>query len=111
MECEACIQAKLTCKPVKVEQEGERAKSFGEEIHSDIWGPACVQSLGGRKYYISYTNDATHWTTVYLLRLKGEAFESYKSFTAWVKTQLGITIGCLHCDRGGEYMDLAFIDS
>src|SRR6266487_2928527 len=108
-ECEACIKARMTRKPIKTERQGERAKAFGEEIHSDIWGPARVESLGGRKYYVSFTDDATRWTTAYLQRAKSDTFKSYQLFAAWVKTQMGITIACLHADRGGEYLDKNFI--
>jgi hypothetical protein len=45
-----------------------------------------------------------------LLRAKSEAFKSYKAFVAWVKTQMNVTISCLHCDRGGEYLDRNFLD-
>ncbi|OSX62684.1 hypothetical protein POSPLADRAFT_1141691, partial [Postia placenta MAD-698-R-SB12] len=40
--CEACIHAKSTRKPVPKERQGERAAEFGEEVHSDIWGPARI---------------------------------------------------------------------
>ena len=73
-------------------------------------GTLAVETLGGKKYYISYTDDAFRWSTVFLLRLKSEAFETYQTFFAWVKTQLGVTIECLHSDRGGEYMDTEFVN-
>lgn len=38
--CELCIYAKVMRKPVPKERGGERAKEFGEEIHSNLWGPA-----------------------------------------------------------------------
>jgi hypothetical protein len=56
-ECQACILAKSTRKSVPKVREGERALTFGDEIHSDLWGPGKVQTLGGRKYYISFTDD------------------------------------------------------
>ncbi|KAI0772860.1 hypothetical protein BD413DRAFT_444322, partial [Trametes elegans] len=35
--CEACIQAKITCKPMPDEQESELAKNYGEHVHADTW--------------------------------------------------------------------------
>ncbi|KZT68540.1 hypothetical protein DAEQUDRAFT_671082, partial [Daedalea quercina L-15889] len=55
--CEVCIRAKSTRQPVPKEREGERAEEFGEEIHSDLWGAARIATLGGRKHYISFTDD------------------------------------------------------
>ena len=48
-------------------------------------------------------------THLYLLRVKSEAFKSYKQYEAWCATQLGVSIKILHSDRGGEYMDKGFI--
>ncbi|KIL56306.1 hypothetical protein M378DRAFT_44527, partial [Amanita muscaria Koide BX008] len=39
-ECEACILAKMKRALVPKERRGERAKTYGEEVHSDLWGPA-----------------------------------------------------------------------
>ncbi|KAJ3738565.1 hypothetical protein DFH05DRAFT_1408736, partial [Lentinula detonsa] len=53
--CESCVYAKATRKPVAKEQKREsRAKSLGEEVHTDLWGPAPVESLRGKRYYISF---------------------------------------------------------
>jgi hypothetical protein len=40
--CNFCKFAKTSHKPIKHEQMTEQAKSFGDEIHSDLWGPAPV---------------------------------------------------------------------
>ncbi|OSD05206.1 hypothetical protein PYCCODRAFT_1342504, partial [Trametes coccinea BRFM310] len=55
--CEACVRAKLTRKPVPSERQGDRATEIGGEVHSDVWGPARITTLGGRKYYVSFTDD------------------------------------------------------
>ena len=98
-ECRPCILAKTKRLPIPKEREGERALDFGDEIHSDLWGPGQVKTIGGRTYFISFTDDWSRWTTVYLMRGKDEAFSSYRSFAAWVKTQLDVKIKCLHTDR------------
>jgi hypothetical protein len=56
--------------------------SFGEEVHTDVWGPSPTQSLGGRKYYVTFTDDYLHYTCMQLLRTKDEAFGAYKAFAA-----------------------------
>ena len=102
--CESCVYAKSSRKPVSKVREGERATEFGGEVHSDLWGPAPVESKGGKKYYITFTDDKTRLTHLYLLRKKDEAFETYKEYEAWVNTQLAAKIKTLHSDRGGEYL-------
>lgn len=40
--CESCVYAKATQKLVPKLRDGECANKFGDEIHSDLWGPAPV---------------------------------------------------------------------
>jgi GAG-pre-integrase domain len=96
--CESCIYAKSSRKPISKVREGERATVFGGEVHTDLWGPAPVESKGGKKYYITFTDDKTRLTHLYLLRKKDEAFETYKQYEAWVDTQLSAKIKILHSD-------------
>ncbi|GBE88951.1 Retrovirus-related Pol polyprotein from transposon TNT 1-94 [Sparassis crispa] len=108
--CESCIQAKITRQPVPKEREGGRAKELGDRIHSDVWGPARTETLGGKRYFTSFTDDATRWTDLYLLRVKSGTFSAYKLFEARLKTQDGKAIKALQSDRGGEYLSQAFKD-
>lgn len=107
--CESCVYAKATRKSIPKEREGERAKEFGGEIHSDLWGPAPVETKQKKRYYITFTDDKTRFTALYLLVKKSDAFEAYLEFEQWCETQLGARIKVLHIDRGGEYMSDKFI--
>src|SRR6266850_5910881 len=106
--CESCVYAKATRKPIAKVREGKCAKNFGDKIHTDLWGPAPVETKGGRKYYITFTDDAMRFTHLYLLRAKSEAFEAYKKYEAWCLTQKNTKIKVLHSDQGGEYLDTEF---
>ena len=108
--CASCVYAKATRKPVPRMREGERAKEFGGEVHSDLWGLAPVESKGGKRYYITFIDDKTRLTTLYLLRTKDEAPKVYKQYKAWVVTQMGVAIKVLNSDRGGEYQGSAFVE-
>ena len=101
--CDSCDYAKTTRKPIRKESPTPLATSFGDEVHSDVWGPSQLSSLGGRKYYITFTDDHTRFTRLALLRTKDEALPAYKTFTAWASTQHGAKIKRLRSDRGGEY--------
>jgi len=57
LQCESCIKAKSARKVIPKVRKGEQATEFGQEIHSDIWGPTKHLTLGGRKYFISFTDD------------------------------------------------------
>jgi len=81
---------------------------FGDEVYSDLWGPAPVKMKGERKYYIIFTDDMSRLTHLYLLHPKSEAFKAYKQYEAWCAMHLGIAIKILHSDCGGEYLDKGF---
>ena len=100
--CESCEWGKGTRKAVTKVREGERCAAVGDEIHTDIWGPSSVESIGKRRYYITFTDDCSRYTTVYFLRTKDEAFNFYCIYEAWLSTQYGIQIKCLNSDRGGR---------
>ena len=101
--CDSCEYAKATHKTIRKERTAPQASSFGEEVHTDLWGPSPILSLGGRKYYASFTDDYSRYTRLALLCFKDETLEAYKTFAAWAKTQHGAHIKRLRSDRGGEY--------
>ena len=57
-----------------------------------FWGHCIVNSLGNRHYYISFTDDCTHYLLVSFLYTKDETFKAYKSYVAWALTQHGMQI-------------------
>ena len=107
--CESCVYAKATRKIVLKAREGNRADVFAGEVHSDLWGPAPVETKGKKRYYITFTDDKTRLTNIYLLAKKSDAFESYKDYEAWCRTQLDVPVKQLHSDRGGEYLGKEFV--
>ena len=108
--CASCVYAKATRKPAPKMRESERADVFGGEVHSDLWGKAPVESKGGKQYYITFIDDKTRLTHLYLLAKKDEAAKCYKQYEAWVETQMGAKIKVLSSDRGGEYQGEEFVE-
>ena len=107
--CEACIYARATRQPVPKLRVSTQAKAFGDEIHTDVSGPAEVATRAGRRYFVTYTDDATRYTTTYLLAAKSDVFSTYQRFEAWARTQNHCSaIKVLRSDRGGEYLSNEF---
>src|SRR6266851_3027468 len=52
--CKSYEYAKAMCKHISKEQTTLPAKAFGDEIHSDLWGPSPTSTIGGCKYYVSF---------------------------------------------------------
>jgi hypothetical protein len=106
--CNSCQYAKLTRKPIRSECKAPPANCFGVEIHSDLWGPSPVASLGGHRYYVTFTDDHTHFTRVDILQTKDQTLNSYHAFTSWARTQHSAKIKALRLDRSGEYTSRKF---
>ncbi|CAA7264972.1 unnamed protein product [Cyclocybe aegerita] len=80
--CESCIYAKATRKSVPKERARERASEFGGEVHSDLWGPVPVSTWGSRRYYVTFIDDKTRLTHLYLMRNKSDTFAKYREYEA-----------------------------
>jgi len=57
---------------------------------------------------VSFTDDHTPYTCLYLQSAKSETFESYKTYEAWLQTQHDTQVKHLRSDRGGEYLSDEF---
>jgi len=55
--CESCAYGKMTWVPISKVRGGERAKVFCEEVYSDIWGPARVETEKKQCYYVTFIDD------------------------------------------------------
>ncbi|XP_011620466.1 uncharacterized protein LOC105420045 [Amborella trichopoda] len=49
-------------------------------VHSDVWGPALVTSYNGFEYFVTFTEDKSRATWLYLLKSKSEVFSAFKDF-------------------------------
>jgi hypothetical protein len=107
-QCESCEYAKATCKPIGKIHEPKHCEKFGDEVHTDLWGPSPIQTIGKKLYYASFTDDYTGYTHLYLQATKSETLDSYKEYEAWVQNQKGATVKRLRSDRGGEYLSDEF---
>ena len=75
-----------------------------ELVHTDLWGPSPVASLGGSRYYITFIDDSSRKVWVYFLKNKSDVFETFKKW----KAMTGLKVKCLRSDNGGEYIDGGF---
>ena len=57
----------------------------------------------GKRYYITFIDDFSRYTKIYLLRNKDEPGEKYLIYKSKVENQFNKKIKRLRIDRGGEY--------
>ena len=77
-------------------------------VHSDLWGPSQVESLGGKRYFLSIVDDYSRRVWVYILRFKHEAFGKFKEWKQLVENQTGRTVKKLRTDNGLEFFNQEF---
>jgi hypothetical protein len=99
--CEHCLYGKQN--RVRFPSGATRAKGISQLVHSDVFGPVSVPSLGKSVYYVSFINDFSRKTWIYFLRKKSEVFDRFKEFKALVENQIEKRIKVLRTDNGGEF--------
>ena len=105
--CEGCVEGKIhhqSFQPV-----GEiRSTEKLQLVHSDVCGPMSTDSIGGRKYFVTFTDDYSRCCSVYFIKHKYEVFEKFKEFETATTTSSGQRIRRLRTDNGGEYVSKEF---
>jgi hypothetical protein len=71
-------------------------------VHSDVFRPVLVPSLGKSMYYVSFIDDFSMNTLIYLLKNKSELFDMFKESKALVENQTEKRIKVLRTDNGRD---------
>ena len=79
-----------------------------ELVYYDVCGPMEVNSLGGNKYFVTFIDDASRKTWVYLLHIKSKIFQHFQKFHAIVDREIGNPLKRLRTNNGGEYFSREF---
>jgi len=85
-----------------------RAKGVLDIVHSDACGPMLAASLSGYVYYVSFIDDYSRKTWIYLLKSKNEVFGNFKEFKTLVENLTERKIKTLRSDNGGEFTSKEF---
>ncbi|UYV75574.1 hypothetical protein LAZ67_13000650, partial [Cordylochernes scorpioides] len=103
-DCVQCIQGKLTETPFPKKTE-YRATETLQLVHSDVCGPLPTNSLSGKRYFITFTDDYSRYTKIYLLKGKDEVYEKIKDYVISAHTEFGKNIQTIWTDNGREYVN------
>jgi hypothetical protein len=106
--CKTCMLTKITRQPFK---SITRKSVILELIHSDLCDLHATPSLGHKKYFVTFIDDASRFCYVYLLHAKDESLDKFKIYKTEVEVQQNVLIKTLRTDRGGEYYDPVFFQS
>ncbi|GKB34882.1 zinc finger, CCHC-type containing protein [Tanacetum coccineum] len=106
--CQTCMLNKITKKQF---QNVKRETKVLELIQNDLCDLHATPSLGNKKYFVTFIDDASRFYYVYLLHTKDEALDKFKVFKTEVELQQGSLIKRFRTDRGREYMDTLYFQS
>ena len=71
-------------------------------VHIDVWGPSHISSLHGYKWFVTFIDDFSRTTWVYLMKEKSDVFSIFKNFHKMICTQFSTVVKIVRSDRGGE---------
>ena len=85
--CKPCVFKKQ--KKVTFGKSGSTPKMEKLElVHTDIYEPTTVASIGGSRYYVTFIDDFTRKVLVYFLKLKYVVFVTFKKWKTTVEMKL-----------------------
>jgi len=100
-KCDVCVESKFT---KKVCHSVERQTELLGLIHIDLVDLKQTMTRGGKNYFVTFIDDYSRYTKMYLIKHKDEAFDMFLSYKTEVENQLDNKIKRIRSDRGGEYV-------
>ena len=108
LACESCQLGKHT--RVSFPQHlNNRVKSPFELVHTDVWGPCWTASTLGFQYFVTFIDDYSQCTWLFLMKNRAELYSIFQKFYAKILTQFNISIRVLRSDNAREYFSAPFI--
>jgi transposase InsO family protein len=101
--CDSCNTMKAVRRPFK---KGKVVRASGklDLVHSDICGPIKPKSIGQAEYVLTFTDDYSRMSEVFLLKNKSQMLEKLKLYVARNERASGRKLKILRTDNGGEYV-------
>ena len=106
LNCDTCILAKSHRSTYSLSM--NKSDIHFALIHSNVWGPSLVSIVSGVRWFVTFVDDCTRMTWLYLLKHKDEVFKVFQSFHAMIQTQFSTQLRILRSDNGGEYVNHHF---
>ena len=100
--CKSCLYSRITRKLISKTLEIEASGKTGDEIYTDVWGPALIETPQHNRYYIIFTDKAIHYSVTFLMHKKSKTLESFQALDTWWEKNYGIKIKLLYSNNGGE---------
>ena len=99
--CTTCMKAK-SHKPPFYMSLSVKAAAPGAYVVCDIQGPFSVETLGGHRYVVTYTDWYSRYSWTHLLLAKNEALSKLKHLVEVVFKAYRVSLRHYHSDQAGE---------
>jgi hypothetical protein len=73
--CEHCVFVKQT--HLRSSKSLHTTRGILDYVHTDLWGPTPVTSVGGGKYLLIFVDDFSRKVWIYILKSKDETFSYF----------------------------------
>jgi hypothetical protein len=103
--CEPCILAKQTRSRFPKASESHTDRKPLDLLLMDLCGPLQVKSLGGSRYILTITDDASRCSIVKFLSEKSQAKKAITQVVKQLERQLGSKVKEFRTDRGREFLN------
>ena len=77
-------------------------------IHSDVWGPSSVSSIGGSRYFVVFVDDYSCYNWIFHMKHRSKLLQVYSNFAKMVETQFSKRIKIFRSDNALEYTQYDF---
>jgi len=104
LHCEVCELAKYKCVPFPISN--KISPSPFVLVHTDVWGPSNVPNISGARWFLTFIDDCTRVTWVFLLKQKSEVSSRFIQFVSMIKNQFGVNIKRIRSDNAKDYFNL-----
>jgi len=107
LECELCQFGKHSHSSFS-SRVSKRANFPFSVVHSNVWGPSRVSCKQGFHYFVTFIDDFSRTTWLYLMKTRSELFTVFTTFCVEIRTQFNVPIRVLRSDNALEYLSSPF---
>ena len=107
MKCISCIKGKMVRKSFP-KCSSRHSYQCLDLIHTDVCGPMSTETPSRKKYFLTFVDDCSSYTVVYLLHSKYELPAKLQEYIAYVSNKFGKMPKVLRSDNGTEYTCLLY---
>ena len=106
LDCVLCQLGKQIALPFNTSE--STSINIFDLIHSDVWGPSPVSSIGGPRYFVIFVDDYSRYSWIFHMKDRSELLQVYSNFAKMVETQFSKRIKIFRSDNALEYTQYAF---